>query len=274
MCYLHPVAFIPNELITDPKLHFTTKRVAAILLHIAGRVGRAVKISFSELAQMANCSTTTAQKAVQELVAEEYIEKRKCYRFCPKKGHLIFDSNRYLWLRRRHGYTMVRRELLKLAVSPAAYCVLLYLYRCAGTSGRAFPSLNRIAGRLINQVSVGMGMAKSTVCAALAALRSCQAIIRHRCRTRKNFYAANSYYLPDMVRSDGQHFSFSQGSTKINKPNIINQITGDYTGRRKKEGSVTNGPLEILSALAAVPEYWFDGVGVRVSSDGEQLLTA
>lgn len=231
MRYLHPVAFVPNELITDPRLHYTTKRVAAVLLHVARRVGRAVQISFSELAQMESCSTTTAQRAVCELVAGQYIEKRKGYRFSADTGHLIYDTNSYLWIRRRRGYTMVWRELLDLAVSPAAYCVLLYLYRCAGLSGRAFPFLRRIAGRLIEQVTADMDMAKSTVCVALAALRRCQAVARHMCRTRKNFFAANSYYLTDMVIRNSQSNSYSQGSPKFNKPNIINQITGDYTGR-------------------------------------------
>ena len=274
MRYLHPVAFVPNELITDPKLHYTTKRVAAVLLHVAGRAGRAVQISFSDLAQMASCSTTTAQRAVRELVAEQYIEKRKCYRFSADTGHLIYDTSSYLWIRRRHGYTMVRRELLDLAVSPAAYCVLLYLYRCAGASGRAFPSLRRIAGRLIEQVTAGMDMAKSTVCAALTALRRCQAVARHMCRTQKNFFAANSYYLTDMVIPKSQSISSFQGSPKFNKPNIINQLTRDYTNRRKKERRIAEGLSEIWMACAAVPDYWFDGIGVRVSSDGEQLLTA
>ena len=90
MKYLHPVAFIPNELIRDTTLHFTTKRVAVVLLLLSGRKGRSVRISFSELAAITRCSTTTAQQAVAELLGAGYIIKQRSYRFSQEKGPIVW----------------------------------------------------------------------------------------------------------------------------------------------------------------------------------------
>ena len=69
MTYLHPVAAVPNNLTTDTTLSYTTKRVAFVLLLLAGRKDRYVTVSFATLARLCKCSTTTAQKAVRELCA-------------------------------------------------------------------------------------------------------------------------------------------------------------------------------------------------------------
>lgn len=73
MTYLHPVAAVPNNLITDANLSYTTKRVAFVLLLLAGRKGQYVTASFAALARLCKCSTTTAQKAVKELCAQGYL---------------------------------------------------------------------------------------------------------------------------------------------------------------------------------------------------------
>ena len=155
MTYLHPVAAVPNNLITDTNLSYTTKRVAFVLLLLSGRKGRYVTVSFAALARLCKCSATTAQKAVKELCAQGYLLKSNRYHFGEKQNHLIYASNRYLWLRREGGYTLVSRDILAYDLTPASFVTLLYLYRCAGRKGRAFPSLRRIA-------EVGLAMSKST----------------------------------------------------------------------------------------------------------------
>ncbi len=235
MKYLHPVGFIPNDLITDKALHYTTKRVAAVLILLSGRKGKPVRITFKELSNLAHCSPTTAQQAVGELLASGYITKQNCYRFSAGCGCLIYDANRYLWIRRRGGYTMIRKEILKYDVTASAFCNLLFLYRCAGSSGRAFPSLRRLAGRLKLQAPGSLSMPKSTVCAALKALQKAQAVVRHLCSTKRNCLAANSYYMTNMVFSKEEARPIVKGSPIIDKPNIINQITGDYTFREEKD---------------------------------------
>ena len=84
MTYLHPVAAVPNNLITDANLSYTTKRVAIVLLLLAGRKGRYVTASFAALARLCRCSTTTAQKAVKELCAQGYLLKSNRYHFDQK----------------------------------------------------------------------------------------------------------------------------------------------------------------------------------------------
>lgn len=40
MAYLHPIATVPNNLISDTTLSYTTKRMTFILLLLAGQKGR------------------------------------------------------------------------------------------------------------------------------------------------------------------------------------------------------------------------------------------
>lgn len=276
MKFLHPVAFVPNDLITDTTIHYTTKRVAVVLLHLSGRKGRPVKVTFRELAKLARCSTATAQQAISELLEGGYIIKRKSYRYSTERGHLIYDANSYLWMRRNGGYTMIRKELLAYDVSPAAFCNLLYLYCCAGSTGRAFPSLRRIAGRLKAGTVIGLDMAKSTVCVALSALRIAQAVVRHLCTTLRRCHAANSYYLTDMVGTGGGATRpLVEGGPKIDTPNIITQLTGAFTKREEKYGVAQFGNLHNFNTLFSDWQpYWFDGNGVRVSPGNEQELLA
>ena len=94
MTYLHPVAAVPNNLITDANLSYTTRRVAFVLLLLAGRKGRYVTVSFAALARLCRCSTTTAQKAVKELCAQRYLLKSNRYHYGEEQNHLIYTSNR------------------------------------------------------------------------------------------------------------------------------------------------------------------------------------
>ena len=256
MTYLHPVAAVPNNLITDTALSYTTKRVALVLLLLAGRKDRYVAVTFAALARLCKCSTTTSQKAVKELCTQGYLLKSNRYHFGEKQNHLIYASNRYLWLRREGGYTLVSRNLLAYDLTPAAFVTLLYLYRCAGRKGRAFPSLRRIAG-------LGLDMAKSTVCLALKALRLLQAMVRHKCMTRNRCYASSSYYLTNFVFSRNQ--LLSEGGPKNDKPISINQITGRNTLRKETNGTVqASSFFAAWSAFRTLSLYLFDGVGVRV----------
>ena len=266
MTYLHPVAAVPNNLITDTNLSYTTKRVAFVLLLLSGRKGRYVTVSFAALARLCKCSATTAQKAVKELCAQGYLLKSNRYHFGEKQNHLIYASNRYLWLRREGGYTLVCRDILAYNLTPAAFVTLLYLYRCAGRKGRAFPSLNRIAKADLN-------MAKSTVCMALKVLRLLQAIVRHQCVTRNHCYASSSYYLTNFVFSRNQ--LPSEGCPKNDKPISINQITGDYTERKRTEKAVQTKTLRTVWDAFRTPSVcFFDGVEVRVSAWGTGENTA
>ena len=265
MTCLHPVAAVPNDLITDNALSYTTKRVAFVLLLLAGRKGRYVTVSFAALARLCKCSTTTTQKAVKELCAQGYLLKSNRYHFGEKQSRFVYSSNRYLWVRREGGYTLVRRDILAYDLTPAAFVTLLYLYRCAGRKGRAFPSLRRIA-------EVGLAMSKSTVCLSLKALRLLQALVRHKCITQHSCNSSSSYYLTNFVFSRNQ-LLFSGGGPKNDRPISINQITEDNTERKRTEGATQNGTwCAVRGTFRSISLYYFDGVGVVVSAYEEECF--
>lgn len=273
MKYLHPVAAVPNELINDTAVHYTTKAVALALLFLSGRKNRSVTVTFGELAKLSHCSVATAQQAIKELIRGGYIIKERSYRYSDEKKRLIYAANRYAWIKRTGGYTLLRREIMDYAISPATLANLLYLYRCGGRKGRAFPSLRRIAGKLKAAGKAGLDMAKSTVCRALKALRLAQAVVRHRCSTRQGCYAPNSYYLTDMVLAGGTGTgSAGEGSPKFGKPNFINQITGAFTEREREKGVAQFGNLyRFCSGYGLERSLYFDGTGVVVSAADEQI---
>lgn len=264
MYRMHPVAFIPNCLICDDTLHHTTKKVAVALLLMAGSAKRDVQATIAQIAQESHCSTTTVQQAIRELVQGGYLRKERRYIYREELGHLGYAANSYHWCRRNGGYTMVRKEILAYQVTAAAFCNLLFLYCCAGRTGRAFPSLRQIAGRLRAAGRTGLDMAKSTVCCALDALRRLQALVRHHCRKVRCCFAANSYYLTDMVQSDRAQKLSLWGGPKFDKPIIINQITGAFTSREEKYG------VGQFGVFAKNEGLYFDGTGVLVSAIDEQ----
>lgn len=275
MKYLHPVACVPNELIRDTTVHYTTKSVALALLFLSGRKGRSVRISIGQLAAISHCSTATVQQALRELIERGYIVKRRCYRYSEQHGHLIYGANAYTWIRRSGGYTLISREIMGYDLTPAALNNLLYLYLCGSKEGRAHPSLRHIAGLLLAAGKVGLDMAKSTVCRGLRQLQKAQAVIRLCCRTVHRCFAANSYLLTDPVQSDRQALPQIEGSPKFDKPSIITQLTMDYTERENKYGVAQFVNLPDLGGYGdSLPIYRHDGTGVLVCAADEQELSA
>lgn len=276
MKYLHPVAAVPNELINDTAVHYTTKAVALALLFLSGRKNRTVTVTFSELAKISHCSIATAQQAVAELIRGGYIVKKRGYRYCDERKRLIYTANRYAWVKRNGGYTLLRREIMHYRLSPSALANLLFLYRCGGRKGYAFPSLRHIAGKRKAAWKAGLDMAKSTVCQALKALRLAQAVVRHHCSTKQRCYACNTYYLTNMVISGSTDRRLSgEGSPKFSKHRIINQITEAYTEEERKNGVGEFGDLHSFDRdFSWMQPFYFDGIGVRVSAGDEPDLTA
>lgn len=276
MKYLHPVAMVPNTLIDDTTVHYTTKAVALALLFLSGRKNKAVKVTVAELARLCHCSTATVQQAVAELLRGGYITKRRSYRYSTDHNRLVYGANVYVWLKRHGGYTLLNREILDYKLTPSSLASLLFLYRCAGRSGRAFPSIRQMAGLLKKTGKMGLDMAKSTVCLALKSLRILQAVVRHCCNTKQGCYASNSYYLTNMVITGGAGCrTCGEGSPKFDKPKFINQITEGFTKRERKNGVRQFGNLHSFEAgLFQEQLFYFDGTGVKVSACDEPDLTA
>ncbi len=268
MMYLHNVAAVPNDLINNTTMQYTTKRVAVVMRFLTGRKANAITIKIGDLASLAHLSTTTVQQAIKELISAGYIRKSRNYRWSDTLHRLVFTANTYTWNRRTEGYTLVRKEILDYDMSPSAFANLLYLYRCAGRVGRAFPSIRRIAGRNKMMQSVCLDMAVSTVCAALKSLVHLQAIVKRNCKTKRKYYACNSYFMTDMVMAaapDG-------GAPKSDKHSIINQITKGYKKRKEKYCVFQFGRSDKNRGVTVqVPEYENDGRGIKIHPLADDL---
>lgn len=260
MWYLHTTAAIPNRLITDTDVHYTTKRLAATLLFLRGRNQTYVRVTMSDLARLSGLSKATVQQGIRELVAQKYIIKNRRYRYSDTAHSLIYDTNDYSFLPVEGGYTIVRREIMECRVTAAAFTVLLFLYYKARQSGRAFPSLRHIAGLLRETAKAGLAMAKSTVCVAVRALRSVCLVIRLCCKTKQGCYAASSYLLT-YEKSTSKN-SCALGSPIFSTPRIIKQITRELNDYKSYEGKYKDNSIIVI-----MPKY------ERSTIDGKRNLS-
>lgn len=295
-------AAVPNRLIEDCSLKHTTKRVAVALLMESSRRNKGICISYEDLAKRSGCGIGTAQKAVQELIAHGYVTQERNYRYCEALGRAIIAKNTYRIVQLPGGYTLVPRSALrrrgKRGGAHASFSVLLYLYRCAGRVGRAYPSLRRMADELH-----GCGASKASICRALAMLEKELSLIRRECRRMRQDLSCNSYYLTDMVIagkcfkethtdaeatnantvlagvnpgssyvngiSPKELFFQLWGGLKLSKLPWINKITRVYILRKREKGVfefVRSYKLLGKSRITKIP--W--GMGSSVSSEHQR----
>ena len=140
------------------------------------------------------------------------------------------------------------------------FCVLLFLYRCAGREGRAFPSIRYIAGSLKRIVGKGLHMSKSTVLRAIKELEKQQAFLKRHCEKQQGGFSNNSYYLTAMItknsiRENNSHSacqeqiftkSKSEGRFIFREASPINKITGVSIMSRKEKGVGQFGTIHKL----------------------------
>ena len=182
---------LTNALIQDKALQYSSKMVAYALA-VARRKDGTTRQTISQLCAMTGLCRATVQQGLRELEEAGYLTRQRTYRFSLALARPVRDTTCYKLLRAPgQPFTMLPLDLLGYALTPAAFGVLLYLYRCAGQEGRAFPSRRRI-GRFLD-------MAKSTVGAALAALKDLGLFIRCRCLRRRGDFSMNSYHMTNMA---------------------------------------------------------------------------
>ena len=198
---------MPNALIEDVRLHYTTKKVAFVML-LFMRKNREIRQTVYELAVMAKCSPATVQQAIQELEDFGYIERKRNYRYSLGLARPVYAASSYRFKRNcSRGYTLIPAKILQEKMSPGTFAVLLYLYRCAGRVGRAYPSLRHMA----SDKGSCPGIAKATVCRALAAFQALEhkILLILNCKPTEKSFRCNSYYLYIMVvkKSGAVHFT-------------------------------------------------------------------
>ena len=178
---------VPNRLIMDFSLSFSARRMGAVLFSRRNHLG-ACRRSQASLAKLAECSVTTARKALQELEDAGYITRSQNHRYNETLGRLVYDQYTYHCDLRFHGgFTLVPWNLFGHPLKSSAFVLCLYLYLQAGNKYRAFPSLNLICKDL--------GIGKATVCRALRELRDIGRIYSEFCIKVNHAYSYNSYYL-------------------------------------------------------------------------------
>lgn len=185
---------VSNNMITDPALSPSIKRVYITLLAYSGR-SRVVRKTVAELSRLSHCSIATVQNAITVLSERGLVRKVRGYRKHKQLRRKVYATNAYLLADPdlSGGYTLIPRALLAKGITHGTFLVALYLYMRSGRKGRSYPSLRRIAEELC--------LARSTVCLALTALRLCQVIYRNYCVKQDRTHACNSYYPTDWVRA-------------------------------------------------------------------------
>lgn len=233
----------PNRLIDDCTLKHSTKKVAFTMLFHVRRNG-VIRISILELSVESKCGTATVQQAIRELIAHGYITKEKNYRYSPALGQPVLTKNTYRF-NTRGSYTLIPRSILASPVTHSCFAVMLYLYRRAGRTGRAYPSI-----RNMTDAEQGCGVSKASVCRALLVLKSLGFFIKLFCQRVRGDLSCNSYYLTCMVIKNGRPQSDCEateevrpsahisdlGGLKSDKLPRINKITGISILRRREKG--------------------------------------
>ncbi len=190
---------MPSELICDTRLSYSARRVAAALYAHKNALGCTHK-SYEQLAQLTSLSPATVRKGVSELAERGYITRRRTYRYSAAKGCVVYGKSEYHCdMSFRHGFTLIPREIFRFGkgeLSDSAFSILLYIYRCAGSSKRAFPSIRRI--------SALTGAARSTVCLALRVLKALPLLLVQLCRRANGAFCASSYRLVRVLQRNAK----------------------------------------------------------------------
>lgn len=180
---------VPNNFILDSNLTYSAKRVGCVLYSRCNCLG-ACRMSIKQLAELAQCSSTTALKAVQDLEHFGYITRDKILAYSAEKGKVVYQKSKFT-VSPGGRFTFIPRNIFCFAMKNSSFTIYLFLRLCAGNYTRAFPSLNRICNDLY--------ASKSTVCEALKELSEVGLICAKNCRKRNRAYSSNSYYFVQNV---------------------------------------------------------------------------
>ena len=245
---------LPNSVVTDKKLSYSARHIAAVLYSRQNAKGECRK-SLEQLCTISSYSMATVVKAIRELVAQGYLTVQKSYRYRETLGRVGCDRNTYCMNpeKMKGSYTLVARESLQNELKESAMVIYLYLLTAAGKRNRAWPSIRMIAD--------AVGAAQSTICEALKRFKAMSGIIVENCIKRNRVFASNSYFLNVqrvkctlLQKGNGKIEPSSEGhhiiNTEIVKYPLINKEQSYYLDNesyklgkkdirqaRKKEGS-------------------------------------
>lgn len=179
----------PRQLITDATLPLTARKVAAALYAYCSYNGQ-IKKSYRELARITGCAPKTVQQSVELLADAGYITTTThTTRWDSERAMVMTDTNIYtLSMDFSAGYALLPYRIFRAyrELTPAAFVVCLYIHLAAGAAHRAFPSIGKIAA--------AVGISRSTVCRAIAIIKSLPAFVVQMCRKKNGAMTCSSYY--------------------------------------------------------------------------------
>ena len=179
---------IPNQLLLDPMLRPSTKRVAVALYAYRNHRSNSICRTVKALAVMAHCCRNTVLQALEELEERHFLKRKHRYGWNTELQRVVYKANRYtLSMDMSRGYTLVSRTLLRAEITHAQFAVLLLLCAKQGQANHSYPSLRRMAAALL--------LAKSTICIAIRVLVHKQHLAANHCRNHFGSYSCNSYFL-------------------------------------------------------------------------------
>lgn len=199
---------IPNRLICDAGLSLSARKVGVILYAHCNAFGFCHR-SLRSLAALSGVSTATVRNAAEELAETGWLTVSRTYVWNKKLGRRVYGQKEYqLTPVPRRGWTRIPRDYINRNTNhaPAPFVIGLYLYVAGSRDRRAFPSISKIAG--------AVGVARSTVCRALHQIKQMGDFLVQLCRTAKNVFAANSYYLCTILHCSpvtGQEYAVTPG---------------------------------------------------------------
>ncbi len=178
---------MPNVIIDDTILTYASKCVAATLYAYRNTLNYC-RLGLAKLARYSGCSVATVRKALTQLTERGYISTYRNYAWCTQRSRMIFRKDAIICRVSTHtNFTFIPRATLQMGMRKSSFSIYLYICRTAGNTGRAFPSLRKIADTLL--------MGTSTVCRGLKELTDLTLLHREHCIKRDGCHACNSYFL-------------------------------------------------------------------------------
>lgn len=178
---------MPNSIITDDRLTYTAKRVAATLYASRNALGFC-RLGLRKLARYSGCSISTVRDALSRLETAGYISIYRNHAWSDKHGRVIRHKDTIICRQStKADFTFIARAALRTQMRKSSFSVYLLICRLSGNGSRAYPSLRRIAELL------GMGL--STVCRAVQELSATHLLHAEHCIKRNGAHTSNSYFL-------------------------------------------------------------------------------
>lgn len=175
---------LPNK-IFDLGLKPTDIMVFAALKTLDKDYNNCVKCSAVEIADLCGIHRNSVGAAIKHLVASGIIRKANTYNSIGNR-----TANKYYLLKTSYKFFMLPCSIFSYKLKPSAFAVYAYFVRCSNKSGRAFPSLKKIA--------YNCNICINTVISAFRELNKSNLVSKKSYISIHRDYGCNNYLLHKM----------------------------------------------------------------------------